>query len=165
MGFGYTAENALWIEAYFRGQEPVNDQQSSMESWSPELKRVHEEFSTWCEGQSHAKLEIYFGARNKEDHQQRRDMVFFHAVAGAGMTVSVGLQIKDDAVVRLHLYQSHPQYLFHVKSDMVSTAFDRALGLAAYASGLKDMKFSFFHHFSDALEYLSEVTSGGTQRS
>ena len=116
MNFGLNAENALWIEVYFRREDPKSLSKSTLESCAPRIRDAHNRFARWCERISAAKVEIHFGKRKREEHQSLNSVFKFKVRYGQGVYVLVGLELNNGKAHRLHIYLHHPEHIFRSRS-------------------------------------------------
>lgn len=154
MDAGFSSNNALWIQAYYRRETPDPSRKSPMRNWPLPLKALHEKHANWHEENSESSIRILFGRHNRTSDLRRENTTSFDVCFPGGVSIKASLHSKENVLHHITLYANHPEYLFRNPSVSVGMEYDAVLGLAASLGDIPQFKFGFFTVRARKLEKL-----------
>ena len=155
---GFDPVNCLWLDRYSRRANKVKSSKPGtvpMDSWSSELRGIHEAFSENTMNDSRAKVWVIFGSRNKAwyrsmEHRWEETAV---EIPDSDVRTSAHLEYdENDSIRRVVIFCQHPESIFYPnqRQPRKGLEMDAALNLAAALTQLR-IHTAYFERFYQGL--------------
>lgn len=142
---GFDTSNSLWIVSYWRREVPTAKRNSPTASLFRPLIAAHNDFTSYCEEHSTAKVLVAFGGPNRRQYARRLSTTTYDLMLNqTTITVSLVITVEPMLIHRVIIHLAHPEHLYRNSTIELSQTYDFGFGLAAALGHIDDFKFGYF---------------------